>query len=82
MTSVQIAAAGNTEVPAYLALVARGFDVNCNHQSVWIATKGEASFVADSPLQLLGVVAMFESRGPQWEASDEQIEEFMSKYQS
>jgi hypothetical protein len=82
MTSIQIAAAGNTEVPAYLALVARGFNVSCDHQSVWIATKGEASFLADSPLQLLGLVAMFESRGPQWQASDEQIEEFLRKYQS
>ena len=82
MTSTQIAAAGNTEVPAYLALVARGFSVSRDHQSVWTATKGEASFLADSPLQLLGVVAMFESRGSQWQASDEQIEEFLRRYQS
>ena len=82
MTSIQIAAAGNAEVPAYLALVARGFKVSFDHQSAWTATKGEASFVADSPLQLLGVVAMFESRGPRWQASDEQIEEFLRKYQS
>jgi hypothetical protein len=82
MTGIQIAAAGNTEVPAYLALVARGFNVSCDDQSVWTATKGEASFLADSPLQLLGVVALFESRGRQWQASDEQIEEFMRKYQS
>jgi hypothetical protein len=82
MTGMQIAAAGNTEVPAYLVLVARGFNFSCDHQSVWTATKGEASFLADSPLQLLGVVAMFESRGPQWQASDEQIEEFLCKYQS
>lgn len=82
MTSIQITAAGNTEVPAYLALVARGFNVSCDHQAVWTATKGETGFLADSPLQLLGVVAMFESRGPQWQASDEQIEEFLRKYQS
>ena len=81
MTAVRIAAAGNTEVPAYLALVARGFEVSRDGQSLWVATKGEAVFLADSPLKLLGAVAMFECRGPEWQASDQQIEEFLRRFQ-
>jgi hypothetical protein len=31
-------------------------------------------------LTLLGLVALYETRGPEWQASDEQIERFLAEF--
>ena len=77
-------AAGNTEVPAYLALIARGYEVSrvCRQglDDDWVAKKGESSFMANSPVELLGVVTMIEVRGANWLATDQEIDEFLKKF--
>ena len=79
MARIYIAAAGNVEAPAYLTLVALGFDLDCDRGGRWTAEKGDAVFSADSPLELLGLVAMYDARGPQWQASDAEIGAFLAK---
>ena len=85
MTQFRIAASGNTEIPAYLALLEKGYRVRQEKQSgeeeFWFATKGNCEFVAEGPIELLGVVTMYETRGINWKATDEEIEDFMKLYE-
>jgi hypothetical protein len=60
--TMEIMAAGLTEVSAYQVLVAKGYEV-ANRGSDWLAQKDTDVFRAESPLMLLGLVAMAESRG-------------------
>ncbi|MGC4004994.1 MAG: hypothetical protein QM811_18530 [Pirellulales bacterium] len=46
----------------------------------WCADGPLGEFVANGPLELLGLIAMVEVRGESWTATDEQIDEFMTKY--
>ncbi|HJZ90664.1 MAG TPA: hypothetical protein VKE40_07295 [Gemmataceae bacterium] len=81
-----IVSAGNVLVPAYLALVAKGYRVTRaktgrrEDPEEWRATKGAARFVAEDPLSLLGLVAMREARGRRWEASDAEIDAFFDRF--
>jgi hypothetical protein len=80
-----IVSAGNVQVPAYLALVERGYRVTRvktgrrDDAEEWRVTKGPARFVAEDPLSLLGLVAMREVRGRAWRAADE-VEEFFRRF--
>ena len=74
-----ITAAGNTEVPAYLVLIARGYEVSWDGD-LWWAQQGQNSFSAGGPLELLGLVTMAENRGVNWCATDQEIEAFLMKY--
>jgi hypothetical protein len=76
---LHIAAAANVEVPAYLTLKQKGFSVSCQ-ESVWSAAKGELAFTGNGPIELLGLVAVFETRGASWKASDEEIEAFLEAF--
>jgi len=82
---MKISAAGNTEVPAYLVLVAKGYKVLCvpsknGPEDLWIAERSGNSFSASGPVELLGVVTIGETRGELWPATDEEIEAFLVKY--
>jgi hypothetical protein len=78
---MQITGAGNTEVPAYLVLISKGYDVSTTGgHDLWLAQKGENSFSASGLIELLGLVAMAESRGANWRATDQEIESFLRKY--
>ena len=78
--------AGNTLVPAYLEILQRGYDVIREPSAVtesgttWIAEHPNRRFVSEDLVTLLGLIAMYESRGPNWQASDEQLESFLSKF--
>jgi len=76
---LQIAAAANVAGPAYLALRDKGFDAT-HSDAHWIAVRGDLRFIADSPIQLLGVVTVFEARGEAWKASDEDIDAFLVEF--
>lgn len=80
----KIASAGNTIVPAYLSLIAKGYSVNRiavdEHEETWQAVKENNEFIAEDPLALLGVVAMFEARGPNWKAVDDEIDAFVTQF--
>jgi hypothetical protein len=75
--------AANTVVPAYLAIQQRGLLVHSEPSAVtesgtvWIAENAERRFVAEDLVMLLGLIAMYESRGPNWQASDEEIDQFV-----
>jgi hypothetical protein len=79
-----LASAGNVEVPAYLTIRDRGYEVTSttdyDHTETWIAESDQARFVAENPLSLLGLIAVFEARGKNWLANDDQIEEFVAKF--
>jgi hypothetical protein len=79
--TMKITAAGNTEVPAYLVLIAKGYEVSPtgSRSILWLAQKDQNSFSAEGMLELLGLVAMAESRGLDWRATDQEIEAFLMK---
>jgi hypothetical protein len=79
-----ITAAGNTEIPAYLALLQEGCRV---HRELvpelgerWIAEKGDFRVSAESPLQVLGLYWMRKQRGLNWQAVDGEIEPFLKRF--
>lgn len=82
-----LAAAANTLIPAYLALLQRGLSVS-RHPSLvteseeeyWVAENADCRFIAEDPLMLLGLVALRETRGADWKASDEEIERFLAEF--
>ncbi len=84
---MKIAAAGNTEIPAYLALLAKGLDVSKIPNSAgldeeWIASDGQRQFIATGLVEVLGLVALVDLRGEDWRASDDEIDEFFAKFDS
>ena len=85
MAKTRIAAAGNTEIPAYLVLCEKGYSVRKdkkeNGEELWYAEKADQIFVAEGPIELLGLAAMYENRGENWKATDSEVEAFMSKHE-
>lgn len=82
-TQETIAAAGNTEVPAYLTLVELGYSVDRvdkDGEGHWIAKKGTLQLMADCPLELLGLSLLRSERGPRWQANDSEIAEFLTRF--
>lgn len=81
-----ITAAGNTEIPAFLAIKALGFDIDRTfldgdqQRELWVARNEQSQFSAGSPLELLGLCAMRSQRGLSWKASDDEINDFLEKY--
>jgi hypothetical protein len=81
-----VVSAGNVLVPAYLTLVEKGYRVTRSKTGrrgdpeEWRATKGSARFVAEDPLSLLGLVAMYDARGKAWPASDDEIDAFFDRF--
>ncbi len=76
---VNIRIAGNTEIPALLALRAKGFRVRLDYDRIddpknpwhpympdYQAEKGSATFSATTAVELLGLVSMWETRGDDW----------------
>lgn len=82
---IHIADVGNVFTPAYLALKQKGFtvswrNVNDPEQELWFAEDDTRSFVASGPVELLGLIAMHEVRGDNWQAEDEEAENLLSIY--
>ena len=81
-----IADAGNVTVPAYLSLLAKGYRVSCTRhpdtaEETWYAENDSIRLVSEDVLALLGLAAVFESSGSDWQASDSQIEDFVRKFE-
>jgi hypothetical protein len=79
----QIATAGNTVVPALLALEHLGFTVSVKRdgpREIFQATCGEERYVADDPVGVLGLLKLVETRGWAWKAADAEIEEVMHRH--
>jgi hypothetical protein len=81
---VKIASAANTIVPAYLALLEKGYRVSRvgvdEREETWQALKESEEFVAEDPLTLLGLVALYEMRGTAWQAPDVEIDAFLQRF--
>lgn len=79
---MRIASAANVEVPAILALESIGFIVSSRiisteHEMVWTATGKGDEYVAEDPLSLLGLIKLHEVRGDNWQASDDDIDNYL-----
>jgi hypothetical protein len=79
-----ITAAGNVEVPAYLALGQLGFEIERrifeNGDEYWIARKDGQEFSAQSTLEVLGLCLMRTTRGDAWNATNDEINSYLLKY--
>lgn len=69
----------NTMTPAYLTILSRGYSVR-SEGGLMFAERAENSFAADGPVALLGLIAMAEARGEAWQASDEEIDNFVQLF--
>ena len=74
-----IVQAGNTVVPAILALEATGLDVR-QSGDLFVATARNARFAAEDPVAVLGLVRLAELRQP-WGASDAEIDDVLSRFE-
>jgi hypothetical protein len=83
MLNNKIRTAGNTVVPALLALEQLGFQVSVcispRGQTV-TATRAGEEYTAEDPVAVLGLVKLIEARTWQWQATDPQIEDMLQKY--
>lgn len=70
--------AGNTVVPAILALRQLGCTVALEGETV-VASLGDARFRADDPVAVLGLIKLVETRHP-WSASDAEIHEILQEF--
>lgn len=74
----ELSQAGNTVVPAILALRQLGFNVTWEGPTI-VARLGDARFQADDPVAVLGLVKLTETRHP-WSAADAEIEDIMREF--
>ncbi len=64
-----LVASGNTYNPSLIVLRDKGYDIwleKGDEGSLWCARKGEQSFLAYSGPELLGLVALWEHLGENW----------------
>jgi hypothetical protein len=78
----QIVTAGNTLVPALLALEALGFrvDFNLAGDDGCRAMRGDEAYVGDDPVSVLGLVKLVEARGWDWPASEAEVDATLLRY--
>ena len=75
----EIAHAGNTVVPALLALEALGYEISIQADLV-IAAGPDGRFVAADPVSVLGLVKLVETRSWNWRPSDDEIAATLGRY--
>lgn len=73
---IKIAEAGNTENPCFLVIESKGYALSVRHYSEdpddidFIAEKNGNKFIAESGPSLLGLIAMWENRGDDWQTRE------------
>ncbi len=77
-----IFAAGNTVVPAILALEKLGFTVSIEgtEGEMFRATRGNDAYVADDPVAVLGLVKLVEVRSWEWRSTEADLQRVMRQY--
>jgi hypothetical protein len=75
----EIAHAGNTVVPALLALEGLGYEISIQGDLV-TAAGPDGRFVAADPVSVLGLVKLVEARSWNWRANDDEIDATLSRY--
>ena len=80
MTEIVIATAGNTLAPALALLRERGYEVcrAAGEPDLLEAHKPGYRLVAEDPLSLLGLAALAEARGANWQPSDAEIDALLA----
>lgn len=78
ISGVDFAQAGNAVAPAILALEACGYVVT-QELDDFVVNAGDARFVADDPVALLGLVRLAELRRP-WRTSDAELNDVISRF--
>jgi len=78
---MKIASAGNSDTAAYSALIAKGYSLSVRLKSDkktgwYIAKLDGHEFIGDSPIETLGLTAMFEQRGEDWKPTNLEVEKF------
>ena len=75
--------AGNTVVPALLALEGLGFAVSVERvagREIYSAIRADETFAGEDPVTVLGLVKLVEARGWTWQAGDADLERVMRQY--
>ena len=75
----RIVHAGNTVVPALLAVESLGFAVEAVDTKVY-ARRGQEEYEAEDPVALFGLIRLIELRSWDWAASDAQIDDTLRHY--
>ena len=69
--------------PCWSVLEGLGYTVTTRRTAgteLWIAQKAGEELQANDPCALLGLVKLVEVKGEDWQASDEQITEFLQQF--
>jgi hypothetical protein len=78
--SLRIHTAGDVIVPAYLTLLAKGYQVTKERrpsEDWWRAVGPLGEFGGSDVLEVLALVAIGEARGESWKATDADIDAFL-----
>jgi hypothetical protein len=82
--STQIRIAGNTIAPCFAAVKQKGYSIEAcvnkdskgEYSHTWDAVKEGRRFSATCPVELLGLISMWEVRGDNWKANDIEYREY------
>jgi hypothetical protein len=74
-----IAQAGNTVVPAVLAVESLGYEVVVDGAGVR-ARRGDESYLAEDAVALLGLIRLVELRSWEWRANEDEIHETLRRF--
>ena len=83
--TICITDAGNVLIPACLVLRAKGYRVSRSYlgsglSEWWEADKPGERFSAENPIALLGIVAIYEVRGLDWQANETEFDSMHELY--
>lgn len=78
---VHIGAAGNADTAAYAVLLEQGFimearQLSRDEEPIYVAKRGSDSFTGGGPLEILGLIFLYQARGANWMPTDEEVDRF------
>ncbi len=71
----QLSATDSTEPSAFELIKEMGFEIT-KEGDLWIAENYNARFSGGSPLELLGLISLYQAKGDDWQVSDDKLDEF------
>ena len=77
----KVVAAGNSNTASFTVLIDQGFQVEAISVSsdgspYYCAKKDGNEFLGASPIEILGLITMFQARGADWYPTDEEVHYF------
>lgn len=73
----KISAGGNIEPSAYYLIKELGYDIS-KKDGYWIMEDCNSKLIASSPLELLGLVTLLKTKGNNWKASDDIVDQYIN----